>query len=258
MWDISFNFSFSVRHNCKNCSFKREKRIVSILASENPTFRNGRRNLFLISRVTCVETTLHLRVFWRFDHISQILRCRHAQPGEGPLFRWWPAGGVLFRLNSQKSAKFGAHTRKSVPKYIRAFERFGGSERENKRFGPKGQGTSLPPQSCTCGGGGWHIPGGLTLVLTWLMARGGWGGGLVGLVGVKQGSRCWRNYWSSNTVKNSTGLRKLVSARLRPAFPRICPGSTGNTCVCWLWSSQILELDPGPHLINCDFRSRVK
>ncbi len=26
---------------------------------------------------------------------------------------------------------------------------------------------------CISGGGGWHIPGGLTLILTWLMAGGG-------------------------------------------------------------------------------------
>ena len=77
------------------------------------------------------------------------------------------------------------------------------STEPNKRFGPKGQCTSLPPslhtgEGVACqwrGHGGWHIPGGgLTLVLTWLMAGGGGGGGKL-----NQRSCCSQNHWSSNS-----------------------------------------------------------
>ena len=77
-----------------------------------------------------------------------------------------------------------------------------------------------------------YIPGGLTLVITWLMAGGG--GGIHG--GGKQRSCCSQNHWSSNTTTSRLFQRQRSKNSYVPRFLVFVSLGLCRGCLCGGWS----------------------
>ncbi len=78
--------------------------------------------------------------------------------------------------------------------------------------------------------GGWHIPGGLVLILRFCLVDGQQGVAAMG--DVKQRSRCSWNYWSSNNL----GLASLNLSHLSVliVFNGFCQGTNPNFQFCFV------------------------